>query len=75
MPAYTGARTQQIYQSIPCGLGAGIGTGMARGAGAIHLARCNPRQPDTWPFLAPDGAITIPNVGGRACEHLASRDG
>lgn len=71
----TGARAQQVYQSIPCGLGAGIGAGMARRAGAIHLARCNSRQPDAWSLLAPDRAITIPYVRRRAGEHLASGNG
>lgn len=75
MPADTGARTQQVYQSIPGCLGAGIGAGMARRAGAIQFARRNTRQPDAWPFLAPDGAITIPDVCGRAGKHLTSRNG
>ena len=75
MPADAGARTQQVDQSIPCCLGAGIGAGMSRGAGAIQFARRNTRQPDAWRFFAPDGAITIPNVGGRAGEYLTSGNG
>jgi hypothetical protein len=53
---------------------AGLGTRVIAAASAVDLARGDPGEPDPRTLRAPDRAIAVPDVGGRAVEGLALSD-
>src|SRR5690606_6606266 len=60
-------------QRVPRLLGRCGRTRLVGAAGAVHLARRDPGEPDARPFGAPDRTIAIPDAGRRALEGLTSR--
>lgn len=42
--------------------------------GLVDLTGCNTGKSYPWPFCAPDGPVTIPDMGWSAFEGLPARD-
>lgn len=65
---------QQAYQRITGFYRRGRGAGLVGAACAIHFARRDPRDAEMRSLGAPDGAIAVPDMGGRAGEGLPGGD-
>ena len=64
----------QLRESVASSDRAGVWTGVAGAAAAIHLARRDARQADVGSLGAPDRPIAIPHRGWGASEGLAGRN-
>ena len=65
---------QQAYQRITGFYRRGRGAGLIGAACAVHFARRDPRDAEMRSLGAPDGAIAVPDMGGRASEGLPCSD-
>jgi hypothetical protein len=71
---YPYGNAQQSNQCIARTYAACLWAWMSRRTGLINFSSRDACKAHPWPFLTPDGTITIPNMGWRALEHLAAFD-